>query len=105
MSSIICPFHFQIYQHSCDGWTGLRTSRVIYNESNSSVPLDRIAEYFGLTDRKVVIELFRQWGGKEGYYLANLRDRNYYYCGLTLEDVKQKLSDLGICYAKGGEDA
>jgi hypothetical protein len=101
MNSVICPWNFQIYRRSSDGWTGLKTKRVIYNNSNQSMQLDRVAEQFGLTDRKVVIELFRQYLGKEGYYLVNLRDRQYYYCGLSIDDVKNQLSDLGIGYAKG----
>ncbi len=31
-----------------------------------------------------------------GYYLVNLAERKYYYCGETWEDVKAKFLDLGI---------
>jgi hypothetical protein len=35
---------------------------------------------YGITEQKLVIELFRQYGGKLGYYLANLKDKKDYYC-------------------------
>nr|WP_306296913.1 hypothetical protein [Nostoc sp. TCL26-01] len=40
--------------------------------------------------------MFRINGGNAGYYLANLRDKKYYYCGDNWEDVKTKLEELGI---------
>lgn len=42
------------------------------------------------------IELFRQYGGKLGYYLADLRNKKCDYCGWTEEDVRGKLYELGI---------
>lgn len=43
-----------------------------------------------------MIELFRINCGRDGYYLANLRDKKYYYCGLEFEDINTKLKELGI---------
>ena len=40
--------------------------------------------------------LFRINGGKQGYYIANILDKKYYYCGTEWEDVKIKLKELGI---------
>lgn len=51
---------------------------------------------FGTTKNKVVIELFRINGGKIGYYLVNLREKKYYYCGQDWASVKAKLRELGI---------
>jgi len=36
-------------------------------------------------------------GGKPGFYLANILDKQYYYCGTGLDDVQAKLQELGIC--------
>ncbi|TBR56670.1 hypothetical protein B4U84_28835 [Westiellopsis prolifica IICB1] len=41
-------------------------------------------------------ELFRINGGKQGYYIADIQDKKYYYCGTEWEDVKLKLGELGI---------
>jgi hypothetical protein len=38
----------------------------------------------------------RLHGGKSGYYLANLRDKKYHYCGSNWQDVQETLLDLGI---------
>lgn len=90
--------HFIIKSTTLEGasWFGKNLSRVFYNGKNEPMQLENIAAQFGLTDRQVVIELFRINGGKPGYYLANLRDRKYYYCGLEWEDVKATFQGLGI---------
>ncbi len=46
--------------------------------------------------KKVAIALFGVNGGKQGYYIANILDKKYYYCGTQWEDVKTKLKELGI---------
>ncbi|MBW4505594.1 MAG: hypothetical protein KME64_03660 [Scytonematopsis contorta HA4267-MV1] len=51
---------------------------------------------FGTSMKKVAIELFRINGGKQGYYIANILDNKYYYCGTKWEDVKVMLKQLGI---------
>lgn len=45
---------------------------------------------------EVAIELFRLNGGKAGYYIADIFEKKYYYCGTQWEDVKIKLRELGI---------
>ncbi|RUT04602.1 hypothetical protein DSM106972_041710 [Dulcicalothrix desertica PCC 7102] len=34
--------------------------------------------------------------GKPGYYLADIADKKYYYCGENLEDIRVKLREIGI---------
>jgi hypothetical protein len=46
--------------------------------------------------KKVAIELFGINGGLQGYYIANILDKKYYYCGTEWSDVKAKLQELGI---------
>lgn len=53
-------------------------------------------KFFGTTKSSVVTELFRINGGKFGYYLANLLEYKYYYCGERDEDLKMKFLELGI---------
>lgn len=96
MSTIICPFHYQVYQREGASWFSRNPSRVFYNGTNQPMQLENVASQFGLTDKAVVIELFRINGGKAGFYLANLRDRKYYYCGTDWEDVKTTLHSCGI---------
>jgi FMN phosphatase YigB (HAD superfamily) len=93
--SIVCPWHYSIVRREGTKWY-FKKGTVFYNPRN--VPLlweDRIHRY-GLTDTQIVVELFRINGGKPGYYMANLRDREYHYCGFDWEDIQTTLRSLGI---------
>ena len=96
MSTIVYPFHYQVYWREGASWFAKNPRSVFYNGTNETMQLDKIPQQFGLTEKKVIIELFRINGGKPGYYLANLRDRKYYYCGLDWENIKTTLLNLGI---------
>lgn len=96
MLSIVHPFHYQIYERKGASWFVREGGRVFCNLTNEPMVLKNIANQFGLTEEQVVIELFRINGGKPGYYLANLRKKKYYYCGLNWEDVRTTLQSLGI---------
>lgn len=96
MSSIVHPFHYQIYRRSGTKWYVKEEGEVFYNPTNTPTNLEHIEREFGLTEQQVVISLFRINGGKPGYYLANLRDKKYYYCGPEWSDIKTKLRSLGI---------
>jgi hypothetical protein len=98
--SIIYPAYFRLVKRDAAGWH-FRRGKVFYNSSIQ--PLDHRLEdrekEFGLSDRVLIAEFCWLNGGKEGYYLANLRDREYYYCGTERQDVKNTLVALGINYA------
>lgn len=96
MSKIVYPEYFRTVKREGNAWY-FRHPRVFFTSSPvESLNLEQREERYGLTKEKVVIELFRLNAGKAGYYLANLRDREYYYCGLAWEDVKITLLSLGI---------
>lgn len=69
---------------------------MFYNSTNVPLNIVNTEQQFGLTPEQVFIELFRINGGRSGFYLANLRDRQYYYCGLSWEGLKTTLQGLGI---------
>lgn len=88
----LLPFHLRVVRrYAKEGGWGFLSVKPFYNPLNISPDLE--ANY-GLTKSKVIIELFRINGGREGWYLANLRDRKYYYCGLDREDVREKLREI-----------
>ena len=71
---------------------------VLFNPTNFSVS-DQISDIegmFGTNKASVVTELFKINGGRLGYYLVNLVDKKYYYCGQNLDDVKAKFIELGV---------
>ena len=95
MFKLVYPAHFLTVEHKGKSWV-FSYGSVFYRGENSSMELTHREQKYGLTKEKIAIELFRIAGGKEGYYLVNLKDKQYYYCGLTLEDVKNTLQNLGI---------
>jgi len=97
MSRIIYPSGFMIIEREYRQWS-FYMSKVFYNPDAIEAPLkpDEILNKFGLDMSKVAIELFRINGRRLGYYLANLRDKKYYYCGEEENSVKTKLLELGI---------
>ncbi len=58
-----------------------------------------IEDLFSLFDtsmEKIAAELRYLYNGKQGYYIANILNKEYYYCGTEWENVKNKLKELGI---------
>ncbi len=100
--NIIYPFGWRIIRREVRdsrlGWAFERPS-LFYNLLPIPAPdlqsLD-MEKAFGLTKAEVVTEIFKINGGKLGFYLVNLPDRKYYYCGTTTNDLKSKLAELGI---------
>ncbi|WP_414552003.1 hypothetical protein [Anabaena sp. CCY 0017] len=95
LTSVIHPLHFQIIQRNGTTWY-FKYGSVFYNRTDKDLPESDRERLFGITKNKIVTELFRINGGQSGYYLANLRDKNYYYCGDDWASVKAKLRELGI---------
>lgn len=95
MVKIHAPIHLQIYEREGTKWF-FHGGNIFYNPQNISTDLESTLERNGLTKIKVLVELFRINGGKTGLYLADIRDKKYYYCGQKWEDVKGQLRELGI---------
>ncbi|WP_320073261.1 hypothetical protein [Nostoc sp. MG11] len=93
MVKIHAPIYFQIYE--CEGtrWF-FHGGDVFYNPCGIPADLESTLETNGLTKTKVVVELFRINGGNPGFYLANVKDKKYYYCGTNWEDVKTELQAI-----------
>ncbi len=94
MSSIISPAHFGIFQREATTWNTWDAS--VFFNPGKPIDVNDIEALFGITEEQVVTELFRHYEGKLGFYLVNLRDREYYYCGLQWSGIKAKLLELGI---------
>lgn len=94
-NSIVHPYHYQIYRREGVTWYVKEGGKVFYNSTNEPMKMEHVESDFGLTEEQVIIELFRINGGRSGYYLANLRDKKYHYCG-SWENVRTTLQSLGI---------
>lgn len=98
MSMLVHPLHYLLVERHENTWKFMGGSFVFYNPRNVPVSLavaDRLHR-FRLTPETVMIELFRIHGGRAGYYLVNLRDRNSYYCGQAWESIITTPQSLGI---------
>ncbi len=95
MFKLIHPAYFLTVECKGQSWV-FSYGRVFYRDENATMKIIHREQEYGLTKEKIVIELFRVGAGKEGHYLVNLRDKQYYYCGVSLEDVKAVLQELGI---------
>ncbi|BAY42239.1 hypothetical protein NIES2111_66350 (plasmid) [Nostoc sp. NIES-2111] len=96
--SIIHPSRFRVIERTITPersyWHFLKR-KSFYNPLN--LPTEGDIEFmYGTTKKKVVIELFRINGGQPGYYLADLQNKKYYYCGTESEDITGQLQSLGI---------
>jgi hypothetical protein len=98
MENLIHPLHYLIVRREGVTWYFKPGNHVFYNPRNVpvSLNLDDRLHRFGLTVSTVIIEMFRLNCGKPGYYLANLREKKFYYCGLDFDDVKAVFLSLGI---------
>jgi hypothetical protein len=102
MSAFVHPSYFHVFCRVPDGrWGRLGSSESINTgDRSSNLPSNQarwnLVELYGISAERVFIALFRINGGRVGYYLANLRDLAYWYCGPELADVQAKLVDLGI---------
>jgi hypothetical protein len=93
--TIIYPSYLRIFECRAGRWF-IKNAEIFYQASKRVINHEDIATLYGITEQQVVIELFRICGGASGYYLANLRDKKYHYCGHSREDTKKKLLELGI---------
>jgi hypothetical protein len=90
--TIIYPSHFRIFECRNGRWFIKNLETFVTITTTNHEDIDTL---YGITEGQVVIELFRINGGKAGYYLANIRDKKYYYC-VDRDGVKNKLLELGI---------
>jgi hypothetical protein len=95
-NTIVRPIYYRIIERRGNGWA-FKEGQPFINWFNMPWLTQKdLFVAFNTSMKKVAIELFRINGGKQGYYIANILDKKYYYCGTEWEDVKIKLKELGI---------
>jgi hypothetical protein len=88
------PQYIYIVQKTARHWR-FREPKIFYSGSNN-INLDRWEEFYGLTLKQIIIELFKINAGKLGFYLVDMKHQKYYYCGTEFSDIKQTLLFIGI---------
>lgn len=95
MTKIIHPGYYFIFRRKPYSWVCFY-SKVFYNPKGKDTGFEETLTRYGLTKEHVFLELFKINAGKLGYYIANVRNRKYYYCGTEKIDIKVKFLSLGI---------
>ena len=90
--TIIYPSYFRIFECRYGRWFVKNPEAFVITSTTNHADINLL---YGITEKQIVIELFRINGGKSGYYLTNIRDKKYYYC-VDRNGVKSKLLELGI---------
>ena len=91
-TTIIYPSYFRIFECRNGRWF-IKNLEVFVTTTTTNY--EDIKALYGITEGQIVVELFRINAGKSGYYLANIREKKYYYC-IDRDGIKKKLLELGI---------
>ncbi len=95
-NTIVYPVHYRLVVRRLDTWHFTKGD-VFVNLFNVPILAQKdLFAVFGITIKEVASELRRINGGKQGFYIADILDKKYYYCGAEWSDVKAKLLELGI---------
>ncbi len=92
---IVHPDYIRIIKRVVDGWL-FRRGEMFYRQRQLFVDCEDYELLYGISKQQVAFELFRINAGKPGYYIADLRHKKYYYCGLEFKDIKVVLRSIGI---------
>lgn len=94
-TNIYHPDYYRVIERIPGGWL-FKKGELFHKTLPISVDFNDFELLYGISKRQIIVELLRLEEGKVGYYLANLRKKQYYYCGTEPKEVKQKLRELGI---------
>ena len=94
-TSVYHPDYYRIVERVSKGWL-FKKGELFYTTLPFAVDMSDFELLYGISKLQVAIELRKINGDKVGYYLADLRNKKYYYCGTEPEGVRAKLQTLGI---------
>jgi hypothetical protein len=94
-SSIVIPAYYRIFELRDNAWLA-KTSEVFYNPSSLPFDANDTEANFGISKRQIVLALHQQFNAQQGYYVADLIQKRYYYCGLVFDDARKMLLSLGV---------
>ena len=94
--TIIRPVYYQIVERRNKVWAFREGSSFINLFNAPDLDMEDLFALFDTSMEKIAAEFRRINGGLQGYYIANILEKKYYYCGTEWSDVKAKLQELGI---------
>lgn len=98
MGKALTPAYIQIVERKSDLWYFIQPSKIVSvrKVSCDSDFLVSREESYGLSKAKIALEFRLLTGAKEGYYIADMKNKKYYYCGGHWSGVKLRLLQMGI---------
>jgi 3'-phosphoadenosine 5'-phosphosulfate sulfotransferase len=94
--TLIYPVHYRLVVRRNDTWHFTKGD-VFVNLFNVPILEQKdLFAVFGTTMKEVASELRRINNGHPGFYIADIKNKKYYYCGPQWSDVKAKLQELGV---------
>jgi len=72
--TIIYPYYFRLLERQDGRWI-FPGMKIFYNHDDRPYNLDDIWGDYSITRQELMIELLRKFGGKLGYYLADLKHK------------------------------
>lgn len=96
MESVIYPAHIRLVVRNASGWYFLKGEPFANLYNFPTLAQADLFSLFGLTMKEVANELRKINNATHGFYLANLQERKYYYCGPLWDDLREKLIEIGI---------
>ena len=93
---IFHPVHYRIVRHHSDFWSFTLSSPFATLSSLPIPSFEEVLAAYNITVKTIVAELFKINSGNAGYYLADLKEQKYYYCGVEWYHVQAKFLELGI---------
>lgn len=94
-TNIYHPDYYCLVERVPAGWL-FNKGELFYTSLPFAVDMNDFELLYDISKLQVAIELRKINSDKAGYYLADLRNKKYYYCGTEVEEVKAKLRSLGI---------
>ena len=94
--TIIRPVYYQIVERRNKVWAFREGSSFVNLFNAPDLDMEDLFALFDTSMEKIAVEFRRINGAKQGYYIANILDKKYYYCGTEWSEVKVKLQELGI---------
>ncbi|WP_138503408.1 hypothetical protein [Nostoc sp. PA-18-2419] len=94
-TTVYHPDYYRIVERVSNGWL-FKKGELFYTSLPFAVDMSDLELLYGISKLQVAVELRKINGDKAGYYLADLRNKKYYFCGTEVEDVRLKLRSLGI---------
>ncbi|MDF5731796.1 MAG: hypothetical protein PUP92_28260 [Rhizonema sp. PD38] len=94
--TIVRPVYYRIIERRGKIWAFKEGSPFINLFNAPDLDMEDLFSLFDTSMEKIAAELRRINGAKQGYYIANILDKKYYYCGTEWSDIKAKLQELGI---------